>query len=146
MKKLFFILFLMFSSLTLSFGQYVSPQTVSWDAADLPTVGSTEYEFYLIRIKDGVKVPSSIRNATNDYFFLSRTMETSLIVDLRAANLEGDFVVAIRTIYTYNEYNEKSIFAYSDVINDCDPVGGTFFLRYVKGTKKPTMIKFNGGA
>ena len=50
MKKLFFILILLFLSINL-FSQkvYSSPQTIVWDAyQEIPIVGTIEYEVFLI--------------------------------------------------------------------------------------------------
>ena len=149
MKKIFLILLFLIS--TLSFGQqmYPSPQTISWDApTDLPTVGVTEYEIFLIRMSDGNIIPDNIRKNENEYIFLGRGSSLSITIDLQITNFQGDFVVAIRTTYTYNEVIKKSNFAYSDIKEDV--ANETFFLRYLGKISeniinKPIMIKFNGG-
>jgi hypothetical protein len=144
-KKILAFLFILFTSFSLFSQQaFVTPQTVAWDApVDAPTIGTIEYEVFLIPLPQEMVITEEIRARPHDLFF-GRTSELSMIVDLATGKLEGDYVVAIRTVHFYNDFTERSEFAYSDKSGDCYN-GETFFLRFTKGISKPTMIRFNEG-
>ena len=149
MKKLFLILLLFFLSLNIAISQtmYPSPQTVVWDSyEDPPTVGIIEYEVYLIPLPESRLIALKDRETPQKHIYLNRTPIEEIIVDIRSANLEGDFIVAVRTVYYLNDHSEASEFAYSDRVEDLHPEQKPFFLRYVKGVQKPKMILFNDGS
>jgi hypothetical protein len=151
-KKALILIFCLISSLTfaqrkIELQKYESPQTVSWnEPADLPATGTIEYEVYLIRLDERMLLTSEMRDNASSYILFNKTSSTSIAVDLGTGGLEGDFVVAIRTVHTYNNVTQRSDFIYSDGSggeNDLDPGQEPFFLRYTKGIGKPQRMLFN---
>lgn len=135
MKKLFLIVVMvMVGVLAFCQSRANSPQTIAWDAAQ-SDIGAITYEVYL------VPVDMTDRSDVNTFHFLGTTILLEMLVDVGVEGLEGDFFVGVRKIRDYNGEVSYSTMSYSDVLEDVDPIYGTFFLRYLRNLVKPKRIR-----
>lgn len=136
MKKIFTVFFMvvLLGSMVFCQSQADSPQTVIWDDV-LSDIGVITYEVYLVSME------MVDRSDIGAFYFLGVTVLPEKLIDVGVEGLEGDFFVGVRTAREYSSEITYSGMAYSDVEADVDIVGGTFFLRYLKGLSKPQRIR-----
>ena len=110
--------------------KYDSPQTVLWDETET-TLGVISYEVYVIHKVDDKADPA-------DYVFVAEISAMTQAVDIESLSLQGDYIVAVRTVQVYEGETIVSDYAYSDVLADVDTE--TFYVRFIR-TGKPTKIR-----
>ncbi len=110
--------------------KYASPQTVLWDDTET-TLGTISYEVYVIH-----KVDDKGNQA--DYVFVAEVSAMIQLVDIEPLGLQGDYIVAVRTVQVYEGETLLSGYAYSDVLADVDTE--TFYVRFIR-TGKPKKIR-----
>ncbi len=110
--------------------KYDSPQTVLWDDGET-TLGVISYEVYVIHKVDDKADPA-------DYVFVAGISAMTQAVDIESLGLQGDYIVAVRTVQVYEGETLLSEFAYSDVLADVDTE--TFYVRFIR-RGKPKNIR-----
>jgi hypothetical protein len=137
MKKIMIILLL----LTIAIGsvsaqsKFVSPQTILWNLEEAP-IGNITFMVYL--------APMSIsptNRTVDNMLFISEVSNLSALIDVESTGLQGNYAVAIQTHRIWEDIDELTTFAFSDVAADADPIDGPFFLQFVKGASKPKRVK-----
>ncbi len=110
--------------------KHESPQTVLWDDGET-TLGMISYEVYVIHKVDDKADPA-------DYVFIAEISAMTQAVDIESLGLQGDYIVAVRTVQVYEGETLLSEFAYSDVLADVDTE--TFYVRFIR-TGKPEKVR-----
>ncbi len=136
MKKLFLILTILLIALVPACTQsrHQSPQTILWNLDDVP-IGNITFRVYLA----SMSISPANRDATN-MLFVDEVSNLSALIDVEATGLQGDYAVAVQTHRVWDDLDELSVFAFSDVAADADSIG-PFFLRFVRGLSKPKRVK-----